>query len=156
MNRRINTKWQVLGLWIPIWTLSEAYICLMLHILTTPSKVTSPLATEWWSFYLANFTTAHIYVYHISAQGCTCARESTNKRPHPLIYSRWWHARICQGVGPKHLGASCLKGSWGQLSKSTMLVSKLLTPGPKPLLWSVLVLGRLIKITFIPKPNLRV
>ena len=43
------------------------------------------------------------------------------------------------------------KGSWGQLSKSAILASKLLTPGPKPLLWSVLELGHLIEIAFIPK-----
>ena len=39
-------------------------------------------------------------------------------------------------------------------SNSAILASKLLTPGPKPLLWSVLKLGHLRKITFIPNPHL--
>ena len=46
------------------------------------------------------------------------------------------------------------KGSWGQLSKSAILASKLPTPGPKPLLWSVLELGHLIEIAFLPKTSL--
>ena len=35
------------------------------------------------------------------------------------------HTRICQGLGPKHLGAFCLKSSWGQLSNSVNLHPKL-------------------------------
>ena len=80
--------------------------------------------------------------------------KNTQKHPHPLIFPGGKHTRICQGLGPKHLDAFCLKGSWGQLSKSAILASKLPTPGPKPLLWSVLELGHLIKIAFLPKTSL--
>ena len=90
-----------------------------------------------------------------------CTRLSSQPRvqkqaPAPTDNPQGWHTRICRGLGPKHLDAFCLKGSWGQLSKSAILTSKLPTPGPKPLLWSVLVLGHTIKIAFIPKPHLRV
>ena len=53
--------------------------------------------------------------------------------------------------GAQAPGCFLPKGSWGQLSKSAILASKLLTPGPKPLLWSELELGHLIEIAFIPK-----
>ena len=56
--------------------------------------------------------------------------------------------------GAQAPGCFLPKGSWGQLSKSAILASKLLTPGPKPLLWSVLEQGHSIVIAFLPKTSL--
>ena len=56
--------------------------------------------------------------------------------------------------GPSIWMLSALTAAGGKLSKSAILASKRLTPGPKPLLWSVLELGHLIRIAFLPKTSL--
>ena len=76
------------------------------------------------------------------------------KTPSPPDISRRITHKNLPRFGAQAPGCFLPKGSWGQLSKSAILASKLPTPGPKPLLWSVLELGHLIKIAFLPKTSL--
>ena len=76
------------------------------------------------------------------------------KTPSPPDISRRITHKNLPRFGAQAPGCFLPKGSWGQLPKSAILASKLPTPGPKPLLWSVLELGHLIKIAFLPKTSL--
>ena len=76
------------------------------------------------------------------------------KTPSPPDISRRITHKNLPRFGAQAPGCFLPKGSQGQLSISAILASKLLTPGPKSLLWSVLELGHSIEIAFIHKTSL--
>ena len=76
------------------------------------------------------------------------------KTPSPPDISRRKTHKNLPKFGAQAPGCFLPKGSWGQLSKSAILASKFPTPGPEPLLWSVLELGHLIELAFLPASSL--
>ena len=84
----------------------------------------------------------------------SASQQKHPKTPSPPDISRRITHKNLPRFGAQAPGCFLPKGSWGQLPKSAILASKLPTPGPKPLLWSVLELGHSIEIAFIHKTSL--
>ena len=101
-------------------------------------------------------TAASTGTFHLLIVRFSMRLNSAGNFSNPQILQK--HSKNLLRLGAQALlhtcGAFYLKGSLGQFSKPVILASKLPTPGPKSLLWSVLLLGLWTVKTFLPRTSL--